>query len=361
MVNRIPLVIGIVLLAVFVWGYAVTVDQAFFDAAADGANRLFGLHDRVSLFGLSIPVSWPIIAFVLMIPVAIVSGLMPGGGLPFLVVVLAFATELDPFIALPVVIGYMAANDLTEPIPSILLGIPGARSSQATILDGYPLARQGYAGYALGASYTSSLIGGIIGGHRAACGPPVRPRTAAALRLGGVLPARAARHMRRRHRERGRYREGAAHRLPRPVHRHDRVREHRERDPRDLRHRLPLRWHQHRSRRGGPFRHPGDSRPGHQQHAGRQGAAERDAEGREQGRRQGHARGAAPQVAHRALVAHRRLHRRDAGARPHACALAGIRAGAADRERRCRDLRHRRHPGRHRAGVVQQLDGRRGC
>ena len=165
MVNRIPLIIGIVLLAVFVWGYAITVDQAFFDAALDGADRLFGLHDRVSLFGLSIPVSWPMIAFVLMIPIAIISGLMPGGGLPFLVVVLAFATEIDnPFIALPVVIGYMAANDLTEPIPSILLGIPGARSSQATILDGYPLARQGYAGYALGASYTSSLIGGIIGG-----------------------------------------------------------------------------------------------------------------------------------------------------------------------------------------------------
>lgn len=165
MVNRIPLTIGIVFLAVFVWGYVVTVDRAFFDAAADGANRLFGLHDHVSLFGLSIPVSWPMIAFVLMIPIAIISGLMPGGGLPFLVVVLAFATEIDnPFIALPVVIGYMAANDLTEPIPSILLGIPGARSSQATILDGYPLARQGYAGYALGASYTSSLIGGIIGG-----------------------------------------------------------------------------------------------------------------------------------------------------------------------------------------------------
>ena len=150
MVNRLPLVIGIVMLAVFVWGYAVTVDRAFFDAALDGADRLFR--------------PGPMIALVLMVPIAIISGLMPGGGLPFLVVVLAFATELDPFIALPVVIGYMAANDLTEPIPSILLGIPGARSSQATILDGYPLARQGYAGYALGASYTSSLIGGIIGG-----------------------------------------------------------------------------------------------------------------------------------------------------------------------------------------------------
>mgnify|MGYP001426501139 CR=1 FL=1 len=106
----------------------------------------------------------PMIGFALMIPIALVSGLMPGGGLPFLIVVLSFATKLDPFISLPMVIGYMAANDLTEPIPSILLGIPGARSSQATILDGYPLARRGLGGTALGAAYTSSLIGGITGG-----------------------------------------------------------------------------------------------------------------------------------------------------------------------------------------------------
>lgn len=106
----------------------------------------------------------PMIGFALMIPIALVSGLMPGGGLPFLIVVLSFATKLDPFISLPMVIGYMAANDLTEPIPSILLGIPGARSSQATILDGYPLARRGLGGFALGAAYTSSLIGGITGG-----------------------------------------------------------------------------------------------------------------------------------------------------------------------------------------------------
>ena len=105
----------------------------------------------------------PLIAFVIMIPIALVAGLMPGGGLPFLIIVLSFATRLDPFIALPVVIGYMAANDLTEPIPSILLGIPGSRASQATILDGYPMAQQGLAGVALGASYTSSLVGGIIG------------------------------------------------------------------------------------------------------------------------------------------------------------------------------------------------------
>ena len=150
MAIRLARTIALIIIVIGVgWAYANSVDAEFFRAAGDGASRLLQ--------------PGPIIAFLIMIPIALVSGLMPGGGLPFLIVVLSFATELDPFISLPLVIGYMAANDLTEPIPSILLGIPGARSSQATILDGYPLARQGYAGYALGASYTSSLIGGIIG------------------------------------------------------------------------------------------------------------------------------------------------------------------------------------------------------
>ena len=100
MVNRIPLLFGVIVVVVLGWGYSVTVDGAFFEAALDGADRLFR--------------PGPMIAFIIMIPIALVSGLMPGGGLPFLVVVLSFATELDPFIALPVVIGYMAANDLTD-------------------------------------------------------------------------------------------------------------------------------------------------------------------------------------------------------------------------------------------------------
>ena len=105
----------------------------------------------------------PMIGFLIMVPIALIAGLMPGGGLPFVVVVLSFATELPEYTVFALMIGYMAANDLTEPIPSILLGIPGARSSQATILDGYPLSKQGKAGIAIGASYTSSLIGGIVG------------------------------------------------------------------------------------------------------------------------------------------------------------------------------------------------------
>ena len=105
----------------------------------------------------------PMLALLIMVPIAMVAGLLPGGGLPFVVVVLSFADRLDPFISIPVVVGYLAANDLMEPVPSILMGIPGSRASQATILDGYPMARRGEAGMALGASYTASLIGGLVG------------------------------------------------------------------------------------------------------------------------------------------------------------------------------------------------------
>lgn len=47
-------------------------------------------------------------------------------------------------------------------ISAILLGIPGTISSFATTLDGYPLARKGQAGLALGVSTLSSVFGGLF-------------------------------------------------------------------------------------------------------------------------------------------------------------------------------------------------------
>lgn len=108
--------------------------------------------------------SWgPIIGMLIVLPIALFSGLMPGGHLPVTVVVLSMVGFLDPWVALTIVIFQMAASDITEPVPSILMGIPGARSAQATILDGYPMSRQGLAGVALGASYTTTLVGGCVG------------------------------------------------------------------------------------------------------------------------------------------------------------------------------------------------------
>src|SRR3546814_16457092 len=50
-----------------------------------------------------------------------------------------------------------------DTFPSILIGVPGSSGSQATIVDGYPLARQGKAAMALGAAFFVSMIGGLFG------------------------------------------------------------------------------------------------------------------------------------------------------------------------------------------------------
>jgi putative tricarboxylic transport membrane protein len=105
----------------------------------------------------------PILAMLVVLPVALFSGITPGGNLPIAVFILGFAGYFDAWITVTAVIFYLAANDITEPVPSILLGIPGSRSAQATVLDGYPMAQKGLAGIALGASYMGDLVGGIIG------------------------------------------------------------------------------------------------------------------------------------------------------------------------------------------------------
>jgi len=54
----------------------------------------------------------------------------------------------------------------TDTIPAVLFAVPGTVGSQATILDGHPMARKGEAGRAFGAAYLASMLGGVIG---AAC------------------------------------------------------------------------------------------------------------------------------------------------------------------------------------------------
>ena len=93
----------------------------------------------------------------------LISGALPGGGLPTLIILLGFAYYLDPYIALPIAIGGAAVNNTSDTIPAVLLGMPGSATGQASILDGHPLARKGEAGRALAVSYFSSLSGGVIG------------------------------------------------------------------------------------------------------------------------------------------------------------------------------------------------------
>ena len=74
----------------------------------------------------------------------LVVGILPGlGGIAGLSLLLPFVYGGDPTLVLPMMIGLLAVTNTSDTFPAVLLGIPGTSSAQATILDGFPLARRG--------------------------------------------------------------------------------------------------------------------------------------------------------------------------------------------------------------------------
>lgn len=96
--------------------------------------------------------------------VGMIVGVIPGlGGAVGMSLLIPFLFGMDPYNGMALLIGMAAVVQTTDTIPSVLLGIPGSSASQATVLDGYPMARQGKAGMALGAAFFVSMVGGLIG------------------------------------------------------------------------------------------------------------------------------------------------------------------------------------------------------
>ncbi|MPZ60981.1 MAG: hypothetical protein GEU93_06740 [Propionibacteriales bacterium] len=91
-------------------------------------------------------------------------GLLPGlGGTVGMAILLPFVFGMDPYSGIALLIGMAAVVHTADTFPSVLLGVPGSSGSQATIMDGYPLAQKGDAARALGAAFFVSMVGGIIG------------------------------------------------------------------------------------------------------------------------------------------------------------------------------------------------------
>ena len=91
-------------------------------------------------------------------------GILPGlGGTVGMSLVLPFLFGMEPDRAIALIIGTVAVIHTADTFPSVLLGVPGSSGSQATIMDGYPLARQGQAARALSAAFFASMAGGLIG------------------------------------------------------------------------------------------------------------------------------------------------------------------------------------------------------
>jgi putative tricarboxylic transport membrane protein len=98
------------------------------------------------------------------VAIGILVGILPGlGGIMGMALVLPFLFGMDSYAGIAMLVGIAAAVPSSDTFPSVLMGIPGSAGSQATVMDGYPLARQGQAARALGAAFSASLIGGLIG------------------------------------------------------------------------------------------------------------------------------------------------------------------------------------------------------
>jgi TctA family transporter len=115
--------------------------------------------------GFFLVFEWPAIGYLFLgVFLGIWLGAVPGlGGIIGLVLLLPFTFGMDPVPAFALLLGMFAVTTTSDTIASVMLGIPGTAASQATILDGYPLAQQGKAARALGAAFTVSAFGGVFG------------------------------------------------------------------------------------------------------------------------------------------------------------------------------------------------------
>lgn len=89
---------------------------------------------------------------------------IPGLGALFaLAMLLPFTYEMESNVAITLVIAVAATSGTGNTITGVLLGVPGSSVGVATLFDGYPMAKRGEAGRALGAGLTASAVGGLFG------------------------------------------------------------------------------------------------------------------------------------------------------------------------------------------------------
>lgn len=96
----------------------------------------------------------------------LIIGIIPAAGATTgLVALFGFMSYFtDPYLGVIFCMAVVAASTTGDTYTGILLGIPGANSAAATVVDGYPLAKQGLATYAITAAIVTSTLNGILWG-----------------------------------------------------------------------------------------------------------------------------------------------------------------------------------------------------
>ena len=94
----------------------------------------------------------------------IIVGLIPGFTITMgVILVLPFTFGMDPLQGIATMVGVAVGGASGGLISATLIGIPGTPSAMATTFDGFPMARRGQPGRALGLGTWASLVGGLLG------------------------------------------------------------------------------------------------------------------------------------------------------------------------------------------------------
>lgn len=93
----------------------------------------------------------------------IILGAMPGiGSTVAVAIVLPFTLSMSQAPAILLLLAVYAGSVYGGSIAAILINTPGTPQSAATCLDGYPMAKRGDAGLALGWATIASVVGGLV-------------------------------------------------------------------------------------------------------------------------------------------------------------------------------------------------------
>lgn len=117
------------------------------------------------LNGLRMVMDWQVLGLMLLATfLGNFFGAVPGlGGNLGLALLIPFVFGMKPFLGLSFLLAMHSVVHTGGSIPGILFGIPGTGPTVATIVDGYPMTKQGRGGQAMGAQLAASGLGGIIG------------------------------------------------------------------------------------------------------------------------------------------------------------------------------------------------------
>lgn len=95
--------------------------------------------------------------------VGVIIGVLPGlGATTGAALLLPFTLTMEPVHAIAVLATIYVSATFAGSITAILINTPGTAAAAATTFDGYPLAKRGEAGRALGIAVVSSTVGGIF-------------------------------------------------------------------------------------------------------------------------------------------------------------------------------------------------------